>query len=157
MMDESRLLEKLRSIEALFAGATTPGERDAAANARARITERLAGIQESHPVDYKFTMNNEFSRALFIALLRRYNLRPYRLRGQRHTTVMVDVEPKFVDEILWPQFTELNRSLHGYLHDVTHRVIRSAIHEDASDATVVDEPKRLSAGHTTSNALEGTT
>ena len=33
-MDEQNLIEKLRRIEALHAGATTPGERIAAANAR---------------------------------------------------------------------------------------------------------------------------
>lgn len=35
--DEARLLEKLRAIESLFAGASTPGERVAAAEARKRI------------------------------------------------------------------------------------------------------------------------
>ena len=33
MLDQKALIEKLRRIEALHAGATTPGERDAAANA----------------------------------------------------------------------------------------------------------------------------
>ena len=42
MTDEQRLIEKLQRIEALFAGAATPGERDAAAQARDRI--RNAGI-----------------------------------------------------------------------------------------------------------------
>ena len=41
VMDEARLLEKLRAIEALFAGATTDGERVAAAEARKRIQLRL--------------------------------------------------------------------------------------------------------------------
>lgn len=35
------LFEKLRRIEALHAGATTPGERDAAENAKRHIRERL--------------------------------------------------------------------------------------------------------------------
>jgi len=38
-MDEARLIEKLKLIEALFAGATTPGERVAADAARLRILE----------------------------------------------------------------------------------------------------------------------
>jgi hypothetical protein len=37
-MDESALLEKLRKVEALFAGATTIGERQAAQAAIDRIT-----------------------------------------------------------------------------------------------------------------------
>ena len=40
-MDEARLIDKLRPIEALFAGATTVGERVAAEHARSRILERL--------------------------------------------------------------------------------------------------------------------
>jgi len=40
-MDEAKLLEKLRFIEALFAGATTDGERIAAGEARKRIQLRL--------------------------------------------------------------------------------------------------------------------
>jgi hypothetical protein len=36
-MDEAKLLEKLRLIEALFAGATTAGEPVAAAEAKRRI------------------------------------------------------------------------------------------------------------------------
>ena len=40
-MDERKLIEKLRRIEALYAGAATSGERVAAANARDRIRERL--------------------------------------------------------------------------------------------------------------------
>ena len=39
--DERALIEKLLRIEALHAGATTPGERAAAANAMDRIRERL--------------------------------------------------------------------------------------------------------------------
>jgi tRNA nucleotidyltransferase (CCA-adding enzyme) len=142
-MDESKLLEKLKRIEALFVGATTDGERDAAANARARIQERLDAVQRESVQAYKFSLQNDFSRALFIALLRRYNLRPYRLYRQRHTTVMVRVQPEFVDRTLWPQFLELDRTLRGYLHDVTHRVIRSAVHADSSEAEVVEEPKAL--------------
>jgi hypothetical protein len=36
-MDEAKLIEKLRLIEAPFAGATTEGERVAAGEARSRI------------------------------------------------------------------------------------------------------------------------
>ena len=41
MMDEQQLIEKLRLIERLHAGAATDGEREAAANAKERIRERL--------------------------------------------------------------------------------------------------------------------
>jgi hypothetical protein len=49
MDDESKLLEKLRRIEALHAGAATAGERDAAAEARRRIQARLLGLRDADP------------------------------------------------------------------------------------------------------------
>ena len=40
-MREQDLLDKLRKIERLYSGATTPGEKEAAAEAIARIKRRL--------------------------------------------------------------------------------------------------------------------
>jgi hypothetical protein len=54
MTDESRLVERLCAIEALFAGATTDGERDAADRARQRIVARLAELPRTHPSSFKF-------------------------------------------------------------------------------------------------------
>lgn len=53
--DERALIEKLLRIEALHAGATTPGERAAAANAMDRIRERLKKVAvQDPPVEYRF-------------------------------------------------------------------------------------------------------
>ena len=49
MFDETALLEKLRKIEALHAGASTDGERGAAAQAAQRIKERLAESRAREP------------------------------------------------------------------------------------------------------------
>lgn len=143
-MDEKRLIEKLRAIEALFAGATTPGERVAADRARQRIRERLeAWEREDPPVEYRFTMADMWSRKVFVALLRRYGIRPYRYRRQRYTTVMARVSQRFVDETLWPEFQEISSSLRAYLGEVTERVVSQVIHTDSSEAEVVAEPKQL--------------
>ncbi|MFN3197639.1 MAG: hypothetical protein ACE366_04315 [Bradymonadia bacterium] len=100
-MDEEKLLEKLRRIEALHAGASTEGERAAAAHARERIRARLeAARSKEAPVEYRFSMDDMWSRKVFVALLRRYGLRPYRYHGQRYTTVMVMVPESFVEETL---------------------------------------------------------
>lgn len=48
-MDEASLLEKLRRIEALFAGATTQGEKIAASEARRRIQLRLELLEKEDP------------------------------------------------------------------------------------------------------------
>lgn len=102
-MDEAKLLQKLVDLEALFAGATTAGERAAAGNARERILERIRELEQSSPpIEYQFTLHDVWSQRLLLALLRRYNLTPYRYRGQRRTTVMVRVSKRFVDDTLWP-------------------------------------------------------
>jgi hypothetical protein len=127
-VDEESLRRKLAAIESLFAGATTLGEREAAEAARARIRSRLKATQEAQPpVEYKFSLADEWQRKLFVALLRRYGLDPYRYRGQRHTTVMVRVPERFVNEILWPQYQQLSATLRGWLDEVAERVIREVL------------------------------
>ncbi len=94
-MDEARLIDKLRLIEALFAGAATEGEKVAAERARSRILERLKILEkEDPPVEYRFSMADIWSRKVFVALLRRYGIRPYRYSGQLSTTVMARVSPQ---------------------------------------------------------------
>ncbi len=137
MNDEVKLIEKLIRIEALFSGAKTEGEKDAASNAMQRIRDRLEKIQKTDPpIEYKFTMTDMWSKKLFIALLRRYGIKPYRYYRQRHTTVMAHVSKQFVDEMLWPEFKELNKTLSSYLEDVTERVISRGIHSDNSDVEI---------------------
>ena len=145
MADEQQLIEKLRRIERLHAGATTPGEQEASANAIERIRQRLEALRQSDPpVEYRFTMGDMWSRKLFVALLRRYGVEPYRYYRQRYTTVMANVPQKFVDEILWPEFEELNETLQTYLSEVTERVVSEGVFADSSEASVVHEkPKAL--------------
>lgn len=137
-MQESELLEKLRKIERLYAGAATPGEKEAAAEAISRIRQRLGDMSRAEqPIEYRFTLMDGWSKKLFLALLRRYELRPYRYARQRRNTVMVKVPRSFVNETLWPEFLELGEVLKSYLEDVTQRVIAQAIHEDSGDEEVL--------------------
>lgn len=132
-MREQDLLDKLRKIERLYAGATTPGEKDAAADAIARIQRRIGDTAKiERPIEYKFTLADGWSKKLFTALLRRYALKPYRYARQRRTTVMVRVPRSFVNDTLWPEFLELSEVLKTYLDEVTERIISQGIH--ASDA-----------------------
>ncbi len=144
-MDEARLIEKLRRIEALVAGGATGGERFAAERARDRILERLRQ-SETHdpPIEYQFSMTDMWTRKVFVSLLRRYEIRPYRYRGQRRTTVMARVSQRFVDETLWPEFQQISETLRAYLSEVTDRIVQEVIHKDASDAEVVEKPAQLS-------------
>ena len=79
MIDETHLRDKLRKIEALFAGAATPGERQAAGAAAERIRLQLAAAASTEPeIEMRFSIPNPWSRRLFIALCRRYGLKPFR-------------------------------------------------------------------------------
>lgn len=143
-VDESTLIDKLLKIEALFAGATTPGEQAAAAHARERIVERLRVLSvEDPPIEYKFTMPDEWSRKVFLALLRRYGLKPYRRYRQRYTTVMVRVPARFVDETLWPEYQRLDDELRRYLCEVTDRVVTQVLQADSSEAPIVEQHQLL--------------
>ncbi len=60
-----------------------------------------------------------------------------------HTTVMARTSKRFVDETLWPEFQEISETLQRYLADVTDRVISQVIHQDSSEADVMEDPKQL--------------
>lgn len=147
--EEARLIEKLRKIERLFARTEVAGERAAAESALERIRERLDQLARSEPaVEFRFSLPDAWSKSLFLALLRRYGLAPYRYRGQRRTTVMVRVARSFVDQTLWPEFRELDATLRDHLDSVTRRIIATAIHGDVRDAEERPEeaPRALAPG-----------
>jgi len=140
MSSESLLREKLRKIEALFAGAGTAGERSAAQAALQRVRARLADLGRSDPpVELQYSMSDQWSRQLFVALCRRYGLEPFRYRRQRYNTVMLRVPRGFSEAVLWPEFIQLDEALRAYLSEVTLRVIREEIHADASEAKEVSD------------------
>src|SRR3954469_1402211 len=133
MAIEAHLREKLAKIEAVFAGAGTAGDPAAARAALQRVRGRLAELQKRDPAtEIQFSMPDQWSRRLFVALCRRYGLSPYRYRRPRLTTVVLRAPRGFVDEVLWPEFQELNQALRTYLNDVTLKVIREEVHNDAS-------------------------
>ena len=139
--EEQQLILTLRKIEALFARPGTEGERRAAESASNRIRARLAELEQVEPsVEFRFSLTDAWSRSLFVAVLRRHGLRPYRYHGQRRTTVMVRVAKSYVDATLWPEFVQLQTVLHEHFEAVTKRVIAQAIGADAGDVELRDGP-----------------
>lgn len=144
MSDEALLRDKLRKIEALFAGAGSVGEKLAAEAALERLRARLAeSAKRDVVVEMQFSLGDQWSRTLFLALCRRYELRPYRLARQRHTTVMLKAPKTFIDQVLWPEFQELDQALRRYLSEITARIIREQVHMDTSEAPEVQIPLSL--------------
>lgn len=137
MDDYAKLIEKLRKIEALHAGATTSGERVAAAEAHRRVSDRLAQIPIPEPTkEYRFSLENSWSRKLFVAMLRRDGHRPYRYPRQRYNTVMARLPDKEATA-LWSEFTALDEALRGHLDELAERVIAGAVSEDTAEAEEV--------------------
>ena len=144
MTPEQSLREKLRKIEALFAGAATDGERVAAGAAADRIRARLgtaAGKEKA--IEVKFSIPDMWSRQLFVALCRRYGLHPFRYRRMHRQTIIIRAPKSFVDQVLWPEFEELSAALTAYLSEITERVIREEVHGETGEADEVDEPRRI--------------
>ncbi len=135
MTTEKELREKLRKIAALFEGATTTGERDAAAAASKRVLAALNVAEKVEPtIEMQFGLSDRWNRLLFTALCRRYNLKPYRYPRQRYTTVVVRAPKTFIENTLWPEYLELEAALHSYLNEATERIIREEVFGDAEEA-----------------------
>jgi len=146
MIDEVHLRDKLHKIEALFAGAATPGERQAAGAAAERIRLLLAAAASREPeIEMRFSVPNPWSRRLFIALCRRYRLKPFRYARMKRQTVVVKAPRTFLDRTLWPQFLEIDMALTSYLDDVTDKVIREEVHGEACDAEEIAEPRVIAS------------
>lgn len=140
-MTEEQLRERIRKIAALFEGAKTAGERDAAAAALGRVKQSLESL---HPqprttyteplVEMQFSLADRWQRRLMSALCRRHGLVPFRYRRQRYTTLMVRVKRSFLEHILWPEYVELRDALDEYLAAATDRIIREEVFNDAREA-----------------------
>jgi hypothetical protein len=110
MTSEEQLRAPLHKIEALFARATTAGERVAAEGALTRIKATLAAAQRTAAnTQLQFSIADPWARRLFVALARRYALKPYRYQRQRRTTVMLRAPESFLRKALWREFEQLMR------------------------------------------------
>jgi hypothetical protein len=88
-------------------------------------------------------MPDPWKRKLFLALCRRYGLKPFREAGRRYSTIQVRAPKTFQERTLWPEFLALSKELHAHLEELTERVIREAIDEDVTEAAEAATPKAL--------------
>src|ERR1035438_4544414 len=135
MTTEQELRQKLRKISALFEGATTIGERDAAAAAIDRVRKALAAAEQIEQlVETQFKLVDRWNRRLFTALCRRYGLKPYRYPRQRYSTVTLRAPRSFIDNTLWPEFLQIKKALDEYLNEATERIIREEVFGNSDEA-----------------------
>lgn len=146
MILEGTLVEKLRKLEALHAGTKVDGEREAARLAAERIRARLAELRGGEADEVLvYRLEDRWNRKLFVALCRRYGLKPYREHGRRFSTIQVRAPKTFQHRTLWPEFLALSKEVEAHLDELTDRVIREAINNDVSDAPEAP-PKALPPG-----------
>lgn len=135
MTTEQELREKLRKISALFEGASTTGEREGAAAAIDRVRKALAAAERVEPsTEMQFTNLDRWHRKLFLALCRRYGLKPYRYRRQRYSTVTLRASKTFLNTTLWPEFLEIKAALDEYLNEATERIIKEEVFGENEEA-----------------------
>lgn len=128
-MTEAELKRKLAAIEAMVLGAMTEGERAAAQHVLENFKQKTP---DETCQDLCFTVHDVWARKLFMAMLRKAGLEPFRMRGQRRTTIMVHGRKSLV-ELIWKEFLEANDTLTEYLAEVTNRVIRESLGEMKDD------------------------
>lgn len=142
MPDDAQIREKLAKIKALFAGATTSGERQAAQAALDRVQQRIDSIPRPQvavdpPMEFRFSLTNPWSLRLFLALARSKGLKPYRHPRMRRTSVCLMIGKVAVNTDLWPEYLEMNKVLTEYLGELADHIIADCINPDRSDAEVV--------------------
>ena len=128
-MTEAELKRKLAAIEAMVHGAMTDGERAAAQHVFDTFKQKAP---DEVSQELAFTVHDVWARKLFMAMLRKAGLEPYRMRGQRRTTIMIQGRKSLV-ELIWKEFLGANQTLTEYLAEVTDRVIRESLGEMNED------------------------
>jgi hypothetical protein len=126
------LLDKLRKVEVLMAGAKSEGERQAAEFAKQRLQGRIS----AQPVEYTIRLRNAWAKKLFVALCQKYQLRTYRYARQKHTTAMVRVSVPFLQEVLWPEFIKYQRMFEDLAGEIMQDLI-SKIYDVKEDEVVI--------------------
>ena len=114
------LLEKIQKIEALLESSNSPGEKQAALEAKVRLLKKH---KEEHPLELKIRVGDLWKKKLLIAICRKYDLKPYRYKGQKYTTTMLMVHRSFIDEVLWPEFLKYAKLLEELVTEVLDDLI----------------------------------
>lgn len=125
-MTELETIEALGKIERNFAAPAGNVGDNHTAGESIRDMLRDAEARE-RSVEMRFTISDPMTMKLFLAVCRRYGLKPYQRPGQHRTTVMLMVPPSFSQKILVPEFQKLSEALGLYFRDITERLIESSV------------------------------
>lgn len=143
LTNEANLIDKLLKIEALYIGAQTIGEKEAAKNALDKVQKKIEEYKKADPpTEWKLVTNSMYEKKLLQSLLRRYGFKPFRYKRQKYTTVMVVASGEFINNVLWPEYVQMSKLLISHLDEVTEKIIKSAINE-SSEEEIRDEKQKI--------------
>jgi hypothetical protein len=130
------LLEKIKKIEALIAGTSYAGEKQAAILAKERLLKKFPGLDAHRDaVEYRLSTSDTWHKRLLLALCSKYGVKPYRYHRQKYTTVMVRINIDFLDNVLWKEYLEYSKHLEELIEGIMENVI-GKIHEH-EDETII--------------------
>jgi hypothetical protein len=133
---ESSIIEKIKKIEALIAGATTDGEKQAAISAKHRILDKYPEIEvQQNQREYRLLTQGEWHKKLLLALCAKYGVKAYRYPRQKHTTVTVKINPEFLNKVLWKEYLDYSAHLALLIDEITTDLINK-IHEPGKEEEV---------------------
>ena len=126
------LLERIKKIEALINGATTSGEKNAALFAKDRLLKKQITTEVSERLEeYRLYTSDNWHKKLLLAICRKHGIQPYRYKRQKYTTVMVNINSDFLNDVLWPEYLEYSKHLEKLVEEITDDLIgKIHKHED---------------------------
>ena len=71
----------------------------------------------------KFSLPDVWSLRLFLAVCRKHGVHPYRYHRQRRTTVMVRVQERAFDRLVWAEFSRLQSALEIHFEETVDHLI----------------------------------
>lgn len=118
------LLAKIKKIEALINGAQTDGEKNAAISAKDRILKKYPELNiHKDTLEYSLRTPDSWHKKLLVAICQKYELKPYRYKRQKYTTVMVKVNEDFLNKVVWKEYLEYSDHLEKLINTITDDLI----------------------------------
>ncbi len=127
------IVDKIRKIEALIAGAKSDGERQAAEFAKQRLQEKIT----AQPIEYTVRLHSRWEKKLFVAICSKHGLRTYRYMRQKYTTTMVRVAKPLMDLVLWPEYNKYVSILHKLTEEISTDLISKIHLVKEEDETII--------------------
>ena len=128
------IVDKIRKIEALIAGAKSDGERQAAEFAKQRLQEKMT----AQPVEYIVRLHSAWEKKLFVAICSKHGLRTYRYARQKYTTTRLRVAKPFIDLILWPEYKKYAAILDELTEEILSDLISKIHLVKEEDETIIE-------------------